>query len=180
MKDLFKNIIKDIRTELLDEFDQNFQRKAFFDQSWPKNKFPNSKGSQMSRSGRLRRGMRATISGDQIIFTNSQPYAELQNNGGTIIVTPRMKKFFWAMYYQASGGASGTKGKKQRDLSAEAEMWKRMALKKVGDKITIEARQFIGWHPEVKRAIEKIFNEHLKELEKYMNERFKIKRRWKD
>src|SRR5690606_4556700 len=158
---------------LMDEFDRNFQRKAFFDKPWVQTRVPNRRGSLMMRSGRLRKGMRSTVSGTSIAFSNSEPYAELQNNGGQIKVTPKMKRFFWAMYYKANGGSSESKGRKQRELSEEAEWWKRLALKKVGDTITIQQRQFIGWHPEVHRCIERIFNAHLKDVEKYINDKLK-------
>lgn len=39
-----KNIIKDVKTELAKEYDRNFERKAFFDQSWPKNTLINRRG----------------------------------------------------------------------------------------------------------------------------------------
>ena len=165
MKNFKREIIQDIRVELLDEFDRNFTRKAFFDKSWPKSKSPNSRGSMMQRTGALRKGMRGTIEGNRIRFSNSQPYASIHNEGGTITVTPQMIKFFWAMYYKTSNGSGGSKGKKQRSLNEEAEMWKRLALKKVGDKINIPQRQFLGFHPQLNRHIERIINHHLKDIE---------------
>ncbi|WP_273006296.1 hypothetical protein [Chryseobacterium sp.] len=51
-----KNILNDVRIELMDEFDRNFQRKAFFDKKWPSTKLINRKGSMMARSNNLRRG----------------------------------------------------------------------------------------------------------------------------
>ena len=38
MNDLMRNILSDLRVEVLDEFNQNFTRKAFFDQPWPARK----------------------------------------------------------------------------------------------------------------------------------------------
>jgi len=175
MDKFVKDIIKDIRVELLDEFDRNFQRKAFFDQPWPSNRMPNRKGSQMNRTGALRRGMRATIAGTNIVFTNSQPYAELQNSGGTITITPRMNKFFWAMYYKTSDGATKSKGKLQSALSEESLAWKRLALKKVGQTIKIDQRQFIGWHPQVKDHINRIVQHHLKDIEMYLKQKLRMR-----
>lgn len=176
MKELFKNIARDIRTELLDEFDRNFERKSFFDKPWKQTKMPNPRGSLMMRTGKLRKGNRATISGGNITFTNSQPYAGLHNEGGEVKVTIQMKKFFWAMHYKASAGSEKyIRGKKKAALSQEAEYWKRMALKKVGSTIKFERRQFIGWHPQVKQAIERVMNDHLKDLEMYIKSKLKRK-----
>lgn len=54
------------------------------------------------------------------------PYAELHNNGGSFKVTAKMKKFFWAKYYETSG----IKTKKTAKMSIEAQQWKALALKK--------------------------------------------------
>lgn len=171
--EIIKNIIQDVRVELLDEFDRNFQRKAFFDRSWPKSKMPNSRGSMMMRTGALRRGMNAAVEGNRIRFTNSQPYASIHNEGGEITVTPQMKKFFWAMYYKTSGGSGASAGKKQRSLSEEAEWWKRLALKRVGDRIRIPQRQFVGYHPNITKHIERIMNQHLKDIDAYIKNKLK-------
>lgn len=173
MTKIINNILSDLRVELLDEFDKNFQRKSFFGRSWPKGRMPNKRGSMMMRSGALRKGNQAQVVGSSIRFTNSQPYAALHNEGGTIAVTPQMKKFFWAMYYKFSGAASGSGGKQQRSLNEEAEMWKRLALKKVGSQITIEQRQFIGFHPELRTHIERVFNHHLKDIDMYIKNKLK-------
>lgn len=159
--DLFTNLLKDIRTDLKEEFDRNFERKAFFNEPWAVTKRHNNRGSLMMRSGDLRKSIGASIdyNGGKIIFTSSLPYASIHNQGGVIIITAKMKKYFWAMYYKASGAittkASGAASKSKRNvtLSAEAEFWKAMALKKVGDKITITKRQYIGNHQNVKNIV---------------------------
>ena len=38
--DLKHKILNDLRVELSDEFDRNFQRKAFFDRPWPPRRNP--------------------------------------------------------------------------------------------------------------------------------------------
>jgi len=56
--------------------------------------------------------------------------------GGTITVTPKMKSFFWAMYYQSAGSVKKTStGKVSRSKSniqatGDAAFWQAMALKK--------------------------------------------------
>jgi phage gpG-like protein len=172
MKDFFKNIVSDIKVELKDEFDKNFQRKAFFNKPW-RQKLPNGKGSLMMRTGALRRGMRATSDGKNITFTNAQAYASIHNEGGKIVVTAGMKKFFWAMFYKASDGVSKSKGQKQVKLTNEAMWWRNMALKKVGSVIVIEQRQFIGWHPSLNKNIERVLNHNLKDIETYIKNKLK-------
>ena len=54
MTDIKRKILNDLRVELSDEFDRNFQRKAFFDKSWPPRKM-NGKGSLLMVTGKLRR-----------------------------------------------------------------------------------------------------------------------------
>ena len=49
MTDLKQKILNDLRVELSDEFDRNFQRKAFFDQSWPPRKMRNHPNRQERR-----------------------------------------------------------------------------------------------------------------------------------
>ena len=164
-QDFFYVILRDLRVELADEFDRNFERKAFFDQPWPSTKMHNRRGSLMLRSGYLRRSLRSNISGNEIRFTSSAIFAKIQNNGGNIRVTGKMKRFFWAMFYKTS-----KKGKTgDRIVTPEAAMWKAMALKPVGTVITIPARPFIGNHPRVDASVVRVFESNLKDLETYLN-----------
>jgi len=163
MEQILKNFINAVRVELADEFDMNFRRKAFFNKKWPKTKHANNKGSLMMRSGNLRQSISSQVEGNSIRFQSSMPYAKIHNEGGEITVTAKMKKFFWAMHYKSAGAVSGKGGKRDEALNAEAQKWKFMALMKVGSKITIEQRQFIGYHPQVKKAIEKVFKEDFAE-----------------
>ena len=154
-KDFFKGFIDDVRVELMDEFDRNFERKAFFDQPWAPQRHPNRRGSLLMRSGALRRSLKASSGTGEVRFSSSLPYASIQNDGGVITVTVAMKKFFWAMYYKASGASRGT-GARAIRFSIEADYWKGLALKKVGSKIRIQARTFIGDHPQVDQAVERV------------------------
>jgi phage gpG-like protein len=100
---LIQNILSDVRVELLDEFDRNFQRKAFFTAAWQRRKVNYGKGSLMIQSGTLRRSIRAKISGQTLSFMSSTVYGAIHNEGGKIRVTRKMKRFFWAMYYKYGG-----------------------------------------------------------------------------
>ena len=173
MKNFTQNIIKDLKVDLTEEFDMNFKRKAFFNKPWKPTKLVNNKGSLMMRSGNLRNSISSKIQGTDILFSSSLPYASIHNEGGTITVTAKMKKFFWAMYYKSSGAiGKGSKQKNER-LSIEAQQWKALALMKIGQKMKIEKRQFIGWHPTVNNRVESVFNDHLKDIETFINQRLK-------
>lgn len=155
---LFNLLLKDIRIELNDEFDRNFERKAFFNIAW-KPAMRNDTGSLMIRSGTLRKsifgdnGMPvAQIQNASIVWRSNMPYADIHNSGGTITVTAKMKRFFWYRFRMATGGDN-------KNLNAEALYWKAMALKKVGSRIVIPKRQFIGDHPQVRKYINIVADE---------------------
>ncbi|MDD1525564.1 phage virion morphogenesis protein [Riemerella anatipestifer] len=156
--------LTDIKVKLAEEFDRNFERKAFFDKKWKQPKLYNSRGSVMMRTGKTRRSIQSNLTPAGVQFTSPMPHAEILNNGGEITVTEKMKRFFWAMHYKASGGAKGN-GQKAKRLSIEAEQWKALALKKVGSKIKIEQRQYLGHHPQTDKMIREIINRNLKEIE---------------
>lgn len=171
MQDFFKNIIQDIKVDLTDEFDRNFERKAFFDKMWEQNKIPNHRGSLMMRSGKLRSSIGAKTTNNSITWSSSMPYASIHNQGGEIVVTAKMKRFFWAMFYKANGAVTKTaKGDarnndRNKKLTVEAQIWKALAMQKVGAKMNIKQRQFIGDHPQVHQRIEHITNQNMKEVE---------------
>lgn len=171
-KKIIKNIISDISVEAMDEFDRNFERKAFFNKAWAKRR-RDGRGSLMVVSGGLRRSLKANKSETKITFRSSVPYALIHNTGGRIRVTKQMRKFFWYQYYKNMKGVSfsivtrGTSNKKSVVKNNEAEYWRNMALKK-GSTIGIRKRQFIGDHPVLTKRIDKIIKnnitEYLKEL----------------
>lgn len=165
MKDFLKNIITDIRVELTEEFDRNFERKSFFGNTWYNTAIPNKRGSVMMRTGKLRRSIQSKQTNNQITWSSSLPYASLQNEGGEIIVSDKMKRFFWAMFYKANGAITKTgKGERNKRLSTEAQMWRNLALQKAGAKMKIKQRQFIGDHPQVRQNVEKIVSTNMKNL----------------
>jgi hypothetical protein len=101
------------------------------------------------------------------------PYATINNDGGEIEVTAKMKSFFWAMAYKAGMAAGKGNSERSQRLSAEAQQWKNLALMKVGTKMKIEQRQFIGDHPVVRQRIEDIIGVNFKELEQYYYNKLK-------
>ena len=163
---LFKRLLKDIQIELNDEFDRNFERKAFFNTAWQP-EIRSSIGSLMMRTGALRKSIRSKIDGNTIKWKSSLPYAEIHNSGGTIRVTQRMKGFFWYQFRLATGGDN-------KNLNKDALFWRAMALKPVGSVITIPKRQFIGEHPIVEQNVKEITNDWFyTDVKKFIHDQFK-------
>ncbi|RHH74686.1 phage morphogenesis protein [Parabacteroides merdae] len=153
----FNNVLKDIQTELVDEFDLNFERKAFFDRPWAplsKNYQPTG-GSMLLRTGALRRSIRSRISGTSLIYSSSLRYAGLMNYGGTVrqdfVPTPKMRRWAWANFHALQ----------QSGKTSEAEKYRRMALaKRIRRTFTVPARPFVGDHPRVQEIARDIVSEH--------------------
>ena len=111
--DLKRKILTDLKVELLDEFDRNFQRRAFFDRPWPGRKSPGNGDKLLNDTGYGRNSIRGTIRQNGVEFSTDTPYMGLHNRGGKIKITPRMRKFFWAMYCQNAGGITTSAKKRQ-------------------------------------------------------------------
>lgn len=165
--------LDDIRVELLDEFDRNFERKGFFSKAWQRKRggFRADKPLLLD-TGNLRRSIRGDTTANSVVFTSNAPHAPIHNHGGVIIVTHKMKRYFWYKYKEAMGGFGYTKkgdkrnNKANRALTSEAQFYKAMALMKVGKQIKIPKRQFIGNAPEVEKAVREIA---LNNLEQFIN-----------
>lgn len=178
---LVRDTLKDIKVEVADEFDRNFEREAFFNEKWARRKYNDDKSrGLLVRTGDLRRSIHAEITGrDSVVFWSALEYARIHNEGGTITVSRKMKNYFWWRYRTVTGGrsADGFSNRLQRrkdgsprdnrhnrSLTAEAEFCRAMALKKVGSRITIPKRQFIGEHPQLEDLLEEIFLENAKRI----------------
>lgn len=175
---IFRNIFRDIRLELLDEFDRNFERQGFFSEAWQRRKSPiRPGGSILIDTGTLRKSIHSKSTDNSITFYSDLSYAGIHNEGGEITVTEKMKRFFWAKYCSATGSFGRKKnGEKRKDkrtvqLSEEAEFWKHLALMKVGKTIRIPRRQFLGYSPEVEKAVCEIVEDNLDE---YFKNNFKV------
>ena len=51
---------------------------------------------------------------EKIVIESQVPYSEIHNEGGTIVVTEQMKKFFWSKYYEFAGKVTHTTNGEQR------------------------------------------------------------------
>ena len=179
VKRILGRILQDIRVEMSDAFDQNFERQAFFSEAWQRRKSPTRRdGHLLVDTGRLRQSIQSRTTENSITFFSTEPYGAIHNDGGEIVVTDKMKRYFWHKYYATTGGFGRKKdGSYRRDkrtlqLSDEAEFWRFMALKKVGTTFKIPRRRFLGTSPEVEQAVREIIEENITE---YINFEFRIK-----
>lgn len=170
VREIFRQILRDIDVELKEEFDQNFERQAFFSEAWQRRRSPLRPGGHiLVDTGDLRRSIRSEIRDSSIVFLTDHPAAAIHNEGGEIVVTEKMKRFFWYKYYSATGSfgrkkdGSRRNDKRTKQLSDEADFWKAMALMRVGSKIRIPQRKFLGTSPEVETAVRQIIEENLTE-----------------
>ena len=146
-KQLKADILDDMRVDLSDEFDRNFERKGFFSDKWKPRAHDYTRGSLLMVSGAMRRSTQGEVSGDGVRFKSSEPYTALHNEGGKITVTAKMKKFFWAKFKE-----TGEVG------------WKYMALMPVGRVIEIPERRFIGDGPDTAKIIEEAISRNLEKF----------------
>lgn len=139
----------------------NFFKERFNEGGWRGSSFEPWPGRKSGADGRgillrtahLRDSIRVLDSSPlQIVFGTSAPYAQIHNEGGTILVnvTDKSRRFFWFMY-KATG----------------KESWKWMALTKKNQlAIKIPKRQYIGESAEYMRQLDEW-------LEKEIDKRFR-------
>lgn len=174
IRSIIRKIISDIKVGLGDEFDQNFERQAFFSEKWQRRRSPLRPGGLIlvNTSG-LRDSIHKDARADSISFSSDHPAAAIHNDGGEIVVTERMKRYFRYRFYQAQGGFERKKEKdagprrpltdggfyawtEKMSLNTEAKFWRFMALMKAGSTIKIPRRRFIGASPEVEAICREI------------------------
>ena len=105
---------------------------------WKKRQFTAGKGKRGiligKGSGLLRRDIKKRVTSfSRIVVGTSQltqAYAEIQNEGGNITITPKMRRFFWYKFETVKN-------------KAEKAYWKSLALH-TGSTITIPKREYIG------------------------------------
>ena len=142
------NIVAEAATEF---FKQRFTTKEWEGTAWKPTRFPVGSGSLMLRTGALLHSIRPKIVGPGRVVISAGdskvPYARIHNEGGQIIVTPKMKKWAWAMHYQAGGSPKG------QEPPPQAQFYKAMALKKTGSPINMPRRQFMGYSGTLNKQI---------------------------
>lgn len=95
------------------------------------------------------------------------PYARIHNQGGRITtrVTPRMRKFAWAKFYESGGGKRRGVLNTPADLTDEQKMWKGLALtRKTQITRRIPKRQYMGHSQELKTSINQIVTDEVNKV----------------
>lgn len=172
LRPAIRRILRDIEVEVGSSIDGNFRSQSFYGEAWQRRTSPGAGGrAVLTQSGALRRSIHAATGSDSVTFTSDKPYAALHNEGGEIRVTARMKGYFWYRYRLATGSVrkrrDGTprRDRRNRELGAEAEFFRAMALKPVGSTIKMPSRRFMGMHPRLEALVRSIVEG---EMEKYL------------
>ncbi len=170
-----------------DHYQENFRKGGFQNRGlrkWPVTRRQTSGiagadgqyGPLLSRRNHLFASIKYVPSDYRVTVSNDLPYAPVHNWGGQVnpTVTPRMRRFAWAMYYNAQGGkkkATGGKRKPKKGKSApkvetpSAQFWKGMALtKKKKLQVRIPQRQFIGESQELNQRINERIESELNQI----------------
>ncbi len=148
-------------------FQDTFRKKGFTDtafEEWEETTNPFKGSGTMYKGGHLMGSIRrndAEFSKNRVIIESNTRYSKINNEGGHITVTPRMKKFFWIKYAEiAQVPKVGDKylwSKAKRPNHPKAVFCKSMALLETGAKIKIPKRQFMGHSTTMMQQIEKAF-----------------------
>lgn len=134
---LKRNILSDMRVKLSEEFDRNFERKAFFSDKWKKRANPNAKGTLLMVSGTMRRSIKSEVRGNGVRFSSAVPYASIHNEGGTGTKAVR---------------AHSRRGKKGKTHQVKAHM----------RTFKMPQRQFIGDGKQTQTIIKNVLDKNLK------------------
>lgn len=154
---------------VVESINENFRRGGFYNSRWKPTRrqqlgfhgVAGQYGPLLSKSNHLSRSTVSIPGKGQVTIQNSLEYAGIHNDGREIPVTSRMKRFFWAKYYETGAVNPGTGNRKKPASDAEADFWRGMALKRVGSRIKIPKRQFIGESPEVDKIVDEITDKEL-------------------
>ena len=143
-------------------FQDNFRRGGHLTggslHQWPKTRRQMSgsakasaqNGPLLSERKVLMKSIRYTTGKARVRVFTDLPYAAIHNFGGKInihpTVTPKMRRFAWAMYHKTKGG----------DKKGEFNVWKALALtkkKKLDIQVTIPQRMYLNDAPEIRESI---------------------------
>lgn len=133
------DILNDMRVELSDEFDANFERKGFFSQKWKPRAHDYPRGSLLLVTGAMRRSAQGRVEGDGVRFSSSLAYAEIHNEGGT---------------GQKPVKAHTRKSRKGKVYTVRAHT----------RKFSMPERRFIGDGPDTQRIIRTVIDDNLKQF----------------
>lgn len=133
------DILEDMRVELSEEFDRNFERKGFFSEKWKPRAHDYPRGSLLMVTGAMRRSTQGEVSGDGVRFSSSLPRTLLHNEGGT--------------------GMKPVKAHTRRSKNG-----KTYNVRAHQRKFNMPKRQFIGDGPETQRIIRGVIDGNLRKF----------------
>lgn len=165
-----------------EHFKDNFRKGGFVDTSleaWPKAKRQAGDSAQSSYGPLLSGRNRLFSSVDYragtasfVVFT-PVAYARIHNDGGVTNpnVTPKMRRFAWAKYYEATGITKEMDKDQKKSLAdsagEKALMWQRLALtRKTKLTIKIPQRKFLAPSASLDKAMDKKIKEEINKIMK--------------
>lgn len=137
--ELKTDILNDMRVELSEEFDRNFERKAFFSDKWKPRAYDYPKGSLLLVTGAMRRSTQGRVEGNGVRFSSALAYAAIHNEGGTGFKPVKSHQ---------------RKSKKGKVYTVRAHT----------RRLTMPKRQFIGDSPETQRLIRGVIDANLQKF----------------
>lgn len=164
-----------ISREAIKYFQERFTTKEWDGTPWPETKTPVKRGTLMVRSANLVNSIKEkSKSPEKIVISagsDQVKYARAHNEGETITVpvTPKMRKFAWAKYYEEAGKGvkTGKAGIKYQStaVGAKANPWKGLALtKKQSLTIKMPMRRFMGPSDKLNDALLNAFRDEFNKL----------------
>lgn len=137
--ELKTDILNDLRVELSEEFDRNFERKAFFSDKWKPRAYDYPKGSLLLVTGAMRRSTHGRVEGNGVRFSSALAYAAIHNEGGT--------------------GFKPVKSHQRKSRKGKV-----YTVRAHTRKFTMPKRQFIGDGPDTQRLIRGVIDANLQKL----------------
>lgn len=161
-------------------FQDNFLQGGFVDNGlhpWPPAKRLSQGGKSaasrqktlMSSRKHLYSGISYTVGPARVTVANDVPYASVHQYGAKIPITPKMRRYAWARYYETVGRKKGDipAGKSRKSTlpreSAEAGLWKGLALTRKNS-VKIPARPFIGPSRELDDKLSRLVESELSNI----------------
>lgn len=142
-----QGIPKDIAVLAADEFDQNFERQAFFDEVWDTSKrAEDSGGSTLQLTGDLRKSVDYEVNGNEIKFTSDREDAAAHNEGAKTKAHKIRARRGRTLKFAGSGGSDVYR----REVNHPGSL--------------IPKRQFIGNHPYLDDEVEKYLDKKMDQI----------------
>lgn len=153
-----------IADEIIDWVLDNYDSESWEGQRWPERKDGDTSRALLigHRGGRGRRSIRVTSrTAKKVTIGTDLEYMIAHNDGAEISrdITPRMRKFFWAMHFKHEVDRNG-----ELKVSEDQVRWKWMALKKGRITFRMPKRQFMGPSEELDQRLKEAIEYELNQI----------------